>query len=855
LASLKGLKCLYAKNTAITDFSPLTTLIHLRELDLSGTSVADIRPLERLTDLRSLFLNDTRVVDIGALKNHTNLKAIALQSAPVANVEALERLAKLETLCLARTKVVNIEPLRYLANLQYLDLSETKVADISPLRRRIEKGLRVQSEREARNSGIRIYSCPLTNPPVEIARQGNEAILNYFRERETGEVDHLYEAKMLLVGEGGAGKTSLLRRMYQPGQPLPTEQETTRGIAIHRHEFPLKNGRTFRLNVWDFGGQEIYHATHQFFLTRRSLYVLLDDTRKDHKSVSDEGFKYWLELIDLFGDHSPVLIFQNEKGGRSKAIDIAGIKGKYDNVKECYAGNLEQPAAADKMRDAVDYFASNLSHIGEELPARWIRVRANIEARAKVVPHITQQEYFDIYARHLEFERKKALHLSRYLHDLGVFLHFQDHPLLTRTVILQNPWATEAVFRILDDEYIKKERGRFSRQDCERLWHSSRYSEMHPELLALMEQFELCYRLRDSQPDTWLAPQLLPPATPPQLASWPQPDDLVLRYCYEFLPKGMISRLMVRLHRFVQDTEMAWITGVLFERDRTQVLVTVLSNGKEVELRGKGAERKALLSVVAAELDAMNEAIEGLRDGVDRKIPCVCAKCRKLAVPEFFAQKRLQQRRQDGRPRIECPSSYEDVDVVHLLDGIKVTMMPKWAKTEQIGTPIVVKLFLASSGELMDDRDGFELYLRQLNDLYREKGIYLEVKRWENFLDAMSETRLQDEYNQEVAACDIFIGLFFTKVGKYTEEEFDTAYGQFKNTGRPKIYTYFKLGKIDLDRAKVEELESLRKFQEKLGKLGHFLTKYESMDDLKRQFRDQLDKLSFTMERQAAIRR
>lgn len=70
---------------------------------------------------------------------------------------------------------------------------------------------------------------------------------------------------MLIVGEGRAGKTSLLRRLYQPDQPLPDEDETTKGIDIHRHDFPLANGRTFRLNVWDFGGQQIYHATHQFF--------------------------------------------------------------------------------------------------------------------------------------------------------------------------------------------------------------------------------------------------------------------------------------------------------------------------------------------------------------------------------------------------------------------------------------------------------------------------------------------------------------------------------------------------------------------------------------------------------------
>ena len=62
---------------------------------------------------------------------------------------------------------------------------------------------------------------------------------------------------------------------------------------------------------------------------------------------------------------------------------------------------------------------------------------------------------------HIEFDEKKALLLSRYLHDLGVFLHFQDDPLLARTVILQNEWATEAVFRVLDDEAVKKESGPF----------------------------------------------------------------------------------------------------------------------------------------------------------------------------------------------------------------------------------------------------------------------------------------------------------------------------------------------------------------------------------------------------------
>lgn len=156
---------------------------------------------------------------------------------------------------------------------------------------------------------------------------------------------------------------------------------------------------------------------------------------------------------------------------------------------------------------------------------------------------------------------------------------------------------------------MKRKFGRFTGADCERLWRDSLYADMHPELLALMKRFELCYELRDSNPPTWLATQLLPPAQPTELAHWAQPEDLALRYRFDFLPKGIVSRLTVRLHRFVRRPEMAWITGILFERDSTAVLVQVLPSGNEIELRARGPEHKALLSVIAADLDALHDFI------------------------------------------------------------------------------------------------------------------------------------------------------------------------------------------------------------------------------------------------------
>ncbi len=554
--------------------------------------------------------------------------------------------------------------------------------------------------------GICVENCPLTNPPAEIVKQGNAAILNYFQEQTSQGVDHLYEAKLLIVGGGGAGKTSLLRRLYQCDKLMPEEPETTKGIEIHCHDFTLDNGRDFRLNVWDFGGQEIYHATHQFFLTKRSLYVLLDDTRKDNKTVQDEGFKYWLEVVDQLGDHSPVLIFQNEKGGRSKTIDEAGIKGRFANVKGVYQGNLEHPHTADKLRDALAFYAKQLPHIGEELPARWVTIRADIEELAQQHPYISQQDYFALYKKHLEFDRDKALHLSRYLHDFGVFLHFQDDLTLAKTVILQNTWATEAVFKMLDDETVKTAWGRFTLSDCQRVWQESLYADMHPELLALMQKFELCYPLPDAGLETWLVPQLLPPSKPFALNGWEKAGDLVLRYRYEFMPKGLISRLMVRQHRHVPEPELGWVTGVLFERDGAQLLAEIAPKGDEIVLRARGVERKGLLDIISSDLDFLNKYFR-LNDKVEKLVPCHCRQCLTKAIPESFEQKRLLQRKRDGKLIVECPSSYEDVKVLALLDGIEAKKSPNGA------TPL--KIFISYSKHDVHHKDTLLKHLSGLS--------------------------------------------------------------------------------------------------------------------------------------------
>ncbi|HPE75553.1 MAG TPA: hypothetical protein PLC80_05670 [Draconibacterium sp.] len=152
-----------------------------------------------------------------------------------------------------------------------------------------------------------------------------------------------------------------------------------------------------------------------------------------------------------------------------------------------------------------------------------------------------------------------------------------------------------------------------------------------------------------------------------------------------------------------------------------------------------------------------------------------------------------------------------------------------------------IKIFLASSIELEKDRDEFRIFISGQNDRLHKQGIYLEIVQWENFLDAISDTRLQDEYNKALRGCDIALCLFFTKVGKYTAEEFNTAYEIFKDTGRPKIWTYFKDAPVNTGSI-TEEINTLILFKKKINELGHFHSVYTNIDNLINQFRNQLDK-------------
>lgn len=335
--------------------------------------------------------------------------------------EVLE-LTQLEKLYLSYNKIKEIpESITKLTNLTQLYLRNNEIKEIP------------ESITKLTNlTYFELNSNQIEKPPLEVVDRGIKSIYNYFRQLEAGK-DYIYEAKLIIVGEGGAGKTTLANKIQNPDYKLQEDETTTEGIDIITWKFPLADkNREFQVNIWDFGGQEIYHTTHQFFLTKRSLYALVADTRKE-----DTDFYYWLNVVELLSDNSPLLIIKNEKQERKREINIRALRGQFTNLEKTLATNLQTNRGLPEIVTHIQDYIKTLPHIGQTLPKTWIKVREALENDPR--NYISLQEYLDICEVHGFTNRADKLQLSQYLHDLGVCLHFQDKEdaALYKTVILK----------------------------------------------------------------------------------------------------------------------------------------------------------------------------------------------------------------------------------------------------------------------------------------------------------------------------------------------------------------------------------------------------------------------------------
>ncbi len=461
-------------------------------------------------------------------------------------------------------------------------------------------------------------------------------------------------------------------KIINPEYKLNPQEASTEGIDILKWSFKTidKNGeeREFKVNIWDFGGQEIYHTTHQFFLTKRSLYALVADTRKE-----DTDFPYWLNIVELLSDRSPLIIVKNEKGDRSIQINERQLKGQFESLKESFAINLAKisktKSEGDRYKEILEsckYYFTKLPHIGDVIPKTWKQVRETLENDKR--NYISLEEYLNICQNNGFEKEKDKLQLSAYLHDLGDILHFQEDFVLEQTVILKPEWGTDAVYKVLDNTTVINNLGQFSDRDLREIWKDKQYAGKRIELLGLMKKFQLCYELPQKK-NNYIAPQLL--SLDKAEYRWNNDNNLLLRYDYEFMPKGIITRFIVAVHYLIEKQQLVWRNGVILEKDETRAEVIESYDRRKIFIRVSGKNRKELMTIVTYELDKIHNSY-GNRLKVDKLIPCNCKTCQTNKVnnkdPYFHRFDNLRNLLAKSIQVSQCQISGDLVNIYSLID-------------------------------------------------------------------------------------------------------------------------------------------------------------------------------------------
>jgi internalin A len=581
----------------------LWQLVGLKELNLLGNQLCNLpEQIGQLTSLETLYIDRTQLTElpsaIGQLTNLKNLFAFGnfLKRLP----EAICHLKRLRLLSLFDNQLSELpENIGQLTELKRLHLENNRLKALPYSLRSLESLTHVFLHG---NSELGIAAEILGPTWEEIfeslfsTQPANPAdILDYhFRLKRP-----LLEAKLILVGRGSVGKTSLVNRLVHN---TFGKEKKTEGIKITGWDVSLSGGEQAHLNVWDFGGQEIMHATHQFFLTQRSLYLLVLSGREGKE---DQDAEYWLKLIESFGGESPVLVVLNKQREHLFDVNQRQLQGKYQFIRGFLKTDCDDCLGIDELNRRIKEEISALPHLRDGFPSEWFTVKDRLPRLRK--NFVSFDQYRKVCRRlHVKSEAQQNL-LGRYLHDLGVMLNFREDERLQDTHVLKPRWVTEGIYTILNTPQLAKQRGELRVRDLRGILPDKEYpAHMHTFILDLMKKFELCFTFPDS--DThYLIPELLDIQEPEAAAEFKPAECLNFRYKYEVLPEGLLPRFIVRTHGLIED-EHRWRTGVIlrFEEGRALVKADVVDKKIFIRVTGQAEARRRLLAVIRSDFERIH---------------------------------------------------------------------------------------------------------------------------------------------------------------------------------------------------------------------------------------------------------
>ena len=671
LKELKGLTTLNLSYNNLKDVEILKELKGLTTLNLWNNNLTDVEFLKELKGLTTLNLWNNNLTDVEILKELKGLTNLDLSNNNLKDVEILKELKGLTTLNLSYNNLKDVEILKELKGLTTLDLSYNNLTDVEILKEL--KGL----------TTLDLDNNPIINPPEEIVEQGIEAIYNYFDEAEKQGLDYIYEAKVLIVGEPGSGKTTLTQKLKDnkkwQKELKGKKTDSTVGIIIDKLKFPYHKdeSKEIKAHLWDFGGQDIQYVLHQYFFTERSLYILLADGRKELTN-----FNYWFEIIATLGKNCPVLVVLNENDCTPiKTFNINEFRDEFgEELKSIEERNVDFFHDDDKrfeaLKNEIENKTSNLKHIGQSLPKKWVDIRKDIEEIKQSKAHITKSEYRKLCDKQGLTKKESQDFVLNYFHDLGIALNYKTDSNLRNKLILRPNWVIDALYVVLKDEKIEREKGVFKVNDIDELWEKEGYDSNDSEiLLSLMQEgkFEIAYKL--GKTDKYIVPILLPYR--PIEYDFDKSNATQIHFDYQFMPKGIVARLIVRLHKAIatkNGEQIVWNKGVLLKHYDSTAEVTEKEQARKITIVVSGenpVHNKEMITIIRNEILEIHDDWFDNRLNFDELVPCNCEVCD--VKPTFYTLDELNKRIAFGKAHIECRKEpYKEVKVRKLLEGIYI---------------------------------------------------------------------------------------------------------------------------------------------------------------------------------------
>jgi internalin A len=482
-----------------------------------------------------------------------------------------------------------------LSELEYLNLDDNRL-----------KHLPRSLTRLKRLTELFVNGNPDLGLPSETVNKHNARnILDFYFRVVSADRQPLNEFKLILVGRGGVGKTTLVHRLVTDNY-----KEFTRTPGIKITKWPVQvNGDNVQAHVWDFGGQEIMHGTHRFFMTERALYLVFISGRE---GTEDHDAEYWLSMVRSFAGNVPIIVLLNK-------WDDYGFELNRELLREKYGSNLVfvetdslTGTGIQQLREKICQLAGKLPGLKAAWPAEWRRIKEELPAKKK--SWLTFEDFREFCAQQGISKANDQEALAESLHDLGLMLSFRRDEALRDFGVLNPQWITKGIYEILNSRILKDALGEFTADTFAEVLPKTSYPPaLHPFLLALMRKFRLCHPL-DDKGEKYLTPELLTKEAPNLEAEFPPEKCLGFVYRYDsVLPEGLLPRFIVETYVHRQP-ELVWRTGVVLQKANCRALVRGDVQGRQVTIRVAGVTQgqRELLGIIREHFERIHRSFEKL---------------------------------------------------------------------------------------------------------------------------------------------------------------------------------------------------------------------------------------------------